>query len=102
MLLRRASPYRNTEVRTLPGGKVYHRFRLDNLAHRCARVGFPSNSLAQVQVLADGNVIPHIVFYPARAASEVATVVRRELRYSLARKSPAVTPLNPCELTNHK
>jgi hypothetical protein len=71
------------------GGKVYHRFHLNNLAHRCAKVRFPSKSSARVQVLADGNVIPHILFQPAKARDEVAAVVRRELKYSLARKSPS-------------
>ncbi len=62
-------------------GKVFHRFHLDNLDHRCAKVKFPDESVAHVRVLPDGNVIPHIDFQPAKATDEDAAVVARELAY---------------------
>ncbi len=63
-------------------GKVFHRFHLDNLDHRCAKVRLPDESIAHVRVLPDGNVIPYIDFQPAEAHEVVRDVISRELDYA--------------------
>jgi hypothetical protein len=63
------------------GGKVFHRFHLDGDVHLCGGVVFPAESRGVVRVLADGNVVPYIVYEPARAIDAVSAVVRREIDY---------------------
>jgi hypothetical protein len=69
------------DVDTGADRKVFHRFHLDDLSHKCGIVVFPDESLAHVRILPDGSVIPHLELQPARALDVNSVVIRRELAY---------------------
>lgn len=61
--------------------KIYHKFHLNDLAHRCGMVEFPEDSRAELRVLKDGGVIPFIVYEPARAFEADSDLIHREIDY---------------------
>jgi hypothetical protein len=63
------------------GEKVYHKFHLTDLRHRCGKVVFPDRSVAEVRVLEDGNVVPFINFQPAQATDVTSAIVLNEIAY---------------------
>jgi hypothetical protein len=61
--------------------KDCHNLLLDGFRHRFARVAFPADSVAKIERLADGSVVPFIDFRPAEAADVDSEVFWREVRY---------------------
>jgi hypothetical protein len=61
------------------GGKLYHRFFLSDTRHRCALVHFPGDSIAHVEVLASGSVIPYVELRPSQAHSEQPSIIEAEV-----------------------
>jgi hypothetical protein len=83
--------------KTGAGGKLYHRFFLSDARHRCATVRFPDQSVAHVEVLASGSVIPYVELLPAQAHNESPGVIESEVRFAedaLGRGLPVI-PLPP-------
>lgn len=74
-----AGDYEVDRQKSTTGVNLHHKFHLRDFTHRCAKVVFPSESTAEVRVLADGNVVPFIRFQPARATEVVSAVVDREI-----------------------
>lgn len=69
------------DAQTGAGGKLYHRFHLNDRKHHCADVEFPSKSKAVVRVLEDGSVVPYIVFEPARVCKVHPKVILDEIAH---------------------
>lgn len=67
------------DTQTGAGGKVYHRFFLRDIRHRCAFVRFPDQSEARVEVLVSGSVIPYVQLLPAQAHGAVQDVITSEI-----------------------
>jgi hypothetical protein len=65
--------------KTGAGGKLYHRFFLSDTRHRCALVHFPDASVAHVEVLPSGSVIPYVELRPAQAHHEEPDVMEAEV-----------------------
>lgn len=63
------------------GGKVWHRFHLDDYKHLCGDVTFPDASQAVIRVLENGSVVPYIAFTPAHATCTHPEVIGREIKY---------------------
>lgn len=61
------------------GGKLYHRFFLSDTRHRCALVHFPDASVAHVEILTSGSVIPYVELLPAQAHTEQPEVIEAEV-----------------------
>lgn len=65
--------------KTGAGGKLYHRFFLSDTRHRCALVHFPDASVAHVEVLTSGSVIPYVELRPAQAHHDQPAVIESEV-----------------------
>jgi hypothetical protein len=63
------------------GGKLYHRFLLNDDTYLCGQVVFPTESVAEVRVLRDGNVVPYIVYRPAQGIEAKLEVIDREINF---------------------
>ena len=66
------------------GEKAYHHFYLNNFDHLCGKVRFPSESRGVIRVLADGAVIPHIVYAPAESFDVEPDTIIREINFAAA------------------
>jgi hypothetical protein len=75
------------------GGKLYHRFFLSDTRHRCALVRFPNESVAHVEVLKSGSVVPYVELRPAQTYDERPDCVEAEVRIAeqaLAKGLPVI------------
>jgi len=77
------------------GEKVYHKFQLTDFRHRCGKVIFPDESIAEVRVLEDGNVVPFINFQPAQATDIVSRIVVDEIAYVEPASPPSPEQTRP-------
>lgn len=81
--------------KTGAGGKLYHRFFLSDTRHRCALVRFPDRSVAHVEVLTNGSVIPYVELQPAEAYNERPDVIETEIRYAESALSVGLPVIPP-------
>lgn len=63
------------------GGKVWHRFHLDDQRHRCGEVAFPDESEAVIRILESGSVVPYIAYAPAEARCTNPAAISAEINY---------------------